>query len=174
MAQLLFLWKCIRRDIQTAVSFLTTIVKRLDRDNWGKLKHVLQYLCSTHHMKLNLFANNLTPICWWVDASHATHDDCRGHISAMMSLGEGATISFSNILTITTKSSTKSKLTSADQALLSILHTCYFIEAQGHSVKQNILFQDDQSSIHLKVNSSFSSSKQSKQIKCRYFFIMTN
>jgi hypothetical protein len=87
-------------------------------------------------MKLSLSANNLTSICWWIDASHATHDDCRRYMGAMMSLGKGATINFSNKLKIATKSSTKFELVGADQVLSSILHTRYFIEAQGYSVKQ--------------------------------------
>ncbi len=74
-------------------------------------------------MKLNLSAINLTTSHWWVDASHATYDNCCGHMGAMMSLGIGATISFSNKLKIATKSSTKSELVGADQALLSIIHT---------------------------------------------------
>ena len=41
VAQLLFLCKQTQRDIQTAVSFLTTRIKRPDEDNWGKLKRVL-------------------------------------------------------------------------------------------------------------------------------------
>jgi hypothetical protein len=124
VAQILFLCKHTHRDIQTTIPFLTTRVKRPDEDNWGKLKRVLQYLCGTCHMKLNLSTNNLTIICWWVNTSHAPHDDCLGHIGAMMSLGKGATISFSNKLMTTTKSSTKSELVCADQALSSILHTC--------------------------------------------------
>ena len=98
-------------------------------------------------MKLNLSADNLTTIGWWVDASHAVHNDCLGHTGAMMSLGKGAAISFSNKHKINTKSSSESKLVSADQALSSILHTRYFIEAQGYSVEQNILFQDNQSTM---------------------------
>ncbi len=134
MAQLLFLCKCTCRDIQTAISFLTTRVKHPYEDDWGKLKLVLRYLRGTHHMKRNLSTNNLTTICWWVDASHATHDNCCGHMGAMMSLGKGATIRFSNILKIATKSSTKFELVGTDQTLLSILHTRYFIEAQGYFV----------------------------------------
>jgi hypothetical protein len=64
VAQLLFLCKRTRTDIQTAVSFLTTCVKRLDKDDWGKLKRVLRYLRGTRHMKLNLSANNLTCLRW--------------------------------------------------------------------------------------------------------------
>jgi hypothetical protein len=41
-----------------------------------------------------------------------------------------------------------------------------FIEAQGYSVEQNLLFQDNQSTMHLKVNGSFFSSKCTKHIKC--------
>jgi len=122
-------------------------------------------------MKLNLSADNLTTIRWWVDASHAVHDNCRGHTGAMMSMGKGAAISFSNKHKINTKSSSESKLVSADQFLPSILHTGYFIEAQCYSFKQIILFQDNQSTMRLEVNSSFSSSKQTKHIKCRYYFI---
>jgi hypothetical protein len=121
-------------------------------------------------MKLNLTAHNLTTIQWWVNASHATHKDCLGHMGAMMSLGKGATISFSNKLKINTKSSTKSELFGANQALSSILCTRHFIEAQGYSVEQNILFQDNQSTICLEANGSFPSSKHTKHIKCSYFF----
>jgi hypothetical protein len=60
VGQLLFLCKRTQRDIQMAVSFLTTCIKRPDEDDWGKLKGILQYLRGTHHMKLNLSANNLT------------------------------------------------------------------------------------------------------------------
>jgi hypothetical protein len=38
MYQLLFAANQVRRDIQTAVSFLTTRVKDPDEDDWGKLK----------------------------------------------------------------------------------------------------------------------------------------
>jgi hypothetical protein len=167
VAQLLFLCKRTRQDIQTAVSFLTTCIKCPGKDDWGKLKRILRYLCSTRHMKLNLSANNLTCLRWWVDASHTVQDDCRGHTGAMMSLGKGAAISFSNKHRINSKSSTESKLIGADQALSSILHTRYFIEAQGYSIEQKNLFQDNQSTMQLEVNGSFSSSKQTKHIKCR-------
>jgi hypothetical protein len=128
VAQLLLLCKCTRRDIQTTISFLTTRVKRPDEDEWGKLKRVLRYLRGTRHMKLNLSANNLTTIHWWVGASHATHNNCHRHLGTMMSLGKGATISFSNKLKIATKNSTKSKLVDADQALLSTFQVSAKVE----------------------------------------------
>ncbi len=133
VAQLLFVCKCTQCNIQMAVSFLTTRVKRPNKDNWGKLKPFLQYLHGTRHMKLNLSADNLSTIRWWVDASHTVHKDCQGHTGAMMSLGKGAAISFSKKQKINNKSSTESELVDADQAFSSILHTQYFIKAQGYS-----------------------------------------
>ena len=87
-------------------------------------------------MKLNLSADNITCLRWWVDASHAIHDDCKCHTGAMLSLGKGAAISFSHKHKINTKSSTESELVGADQALPSILHTRNFIKAQGYSIEQ--------------------------------------
>ncbi len=82
-----------------------------------------------------------------------------------MSIGKGAAIKFSNKQKNNTKSSMELELIGADQALSSILHTQHFIEAQGYSVKENLLFQDNQSTMCLEVNGSFSSSKHTKHIK---------
>jgi len=42
--QLLFAANRARRDIQTAISFLTILVKAPDEDNLGKLVRVLKYI----------------------------------------------------------------------------------------------------------------------------------
>jgi hypothetical protein len=60
-AQLLFLSR-VRRDIQTTVAFLTTLVKKPDNDDWGKLKRVLKYLHTTRSLHLTLSANSLSNI----------------------------------------------------------------------------------------------------------------
>ncbi len=49
--QLLFAATRARRDIQTVVSFLTKQVKDPDKDDWGKLVRVLNYLNGTWFMK---------------------------------------------------------------------------------------------------------------------------
>ena len=71
------------------VSFLTTIIKRPDEDEWGDLKRLLEYLKGTKHMKLILRVYSLLAANWWVDASYNTHDDYRGNTGSMMSLGKG-------------------------------------------------------------------------------------
>jgi hypothetical protein len=54
MAQILCASSRSRKDIQTAVAFLTTRVRSPDEDDWGKLKRVLKYIRGTVYMPLIL------------------------------------------------------------------------------------------------------------------------
>ena len=84
VAQLLFLCKSARPDIEPLISFLTTRVKGPDKYDWGKLKHGLIYLKGTLQMKRNMKADSLSTIRWWVDDSYGVHWDCKGHAGAMV------------------------------------------------------------------------------------------
>ena len=53
----------------------------------------------------------------------------------------------------------------------SICWTRYFVEAQGYKVSDNVLFQDNKSAMLLAKNGKSSSSKRTKHINIRYFFI---
>eukprot|EP00804_Cyclotella_cryptica_P010072 CCRYP_018045-RB/>CCRYP_018045-RB protein AED:0.27 eAED:-0.33 QI:0/-1/0/1/-1/1/1/0/595 len=170
-AQLLFLGGRARRDIQTAVAFLTTRVKVPDEDDWGKLKRVLKYLNGTMDMGLHLSVENLGIVRWYVDASYATHEDCKGHTGAMMTLGGGAAISISRKQKTNARSSTEAELIGVYDALPSILHARYFLEALGYKVNQNVVYQDNKSSITLEKHGRAIGSKRTKHIKVRYFFI---
>jgi hypothetical protein len=171
VAQLLFLSSRARCDIHTAVIFLCTRMKQPDEDNWGELKRVLKYLKGTSGLKLTLSVNDMPIIKWWVDASYAVHEDCQGHMGAMMLLGEGAVTSFSMKQKINGKSSTEDELIGVDDAMPRILWTKYLIKAQGYTVDHNMLYQDNKSAILLEKNGKFSSSKRTKHIKTRYFFV---
>jgi hypothetical protein len=59
VAQLVFLQKRAKHDIQTASSFLSSRVKRPDEDDWGKLRRVIQYLKGTRSLKLRITVDNL-------------------------------------------------------------------------------------------------------------------
>ncbi len=111
--QLLFAANRARRDIQKAVSFLTTQVKAPDQDDWGKLVRVLKYLNGTQYMKLILSANKMKfTIHWYVEGSHQVHKDCREKIEYLMMMGEGAAISSSNVIKCNTQSSTEMEIIS--------------------------------------------------------------
>ena len=59
----------------------------------------------------------------------------------------------------------------ADDVSGPILWTMHFMEAQGYKVKKNILKQDNKSTILLLENGKKSSSKRTRAINIRYFFL---
>ena len=73
----------MKRDL----SLFTARVRDPYKDNWGKLKRLLQYVRQTINMPLVLRAYSLTIIKWWVYASYSAHPDIRGHMGATMSFG---------------------------------------------------------------------------------------
>ena len=52
-----------------------------------------------------------------------------------------------------------------------MLCTRYFLEAQGYGIDKNILYQDNTSAILLEKNGKKSSTKKTKNINVRYYFI---
>jgi hypothetical protein len=88
-----------------------------------------------------------------------------------MSLGRGSAIGMSNNQKIDTRSSTELELVGADDVIPQLMWTMYFIEAHGCSMEECILNQDNMSAMLLETNTKQSSSKRTKHIRVRYFFI---
>lgn len=65
----------------------------------------------------------------------------------------------------------RGELVGLDDALPLILWARYFIESLGYTVEQNIVYQDNKLTILLATNGRWSSSKRTKHIKSRYFFV---
>jgi hypothetical protein len=160
VAQLLFMATRARRDIQTAVAFLTTRVKSPDKDDWGKLKRVLKYLNGTKYLKLRLTVDNLSMLKWYVDGSHNAHWDCRGHEGAVFLLGGGGTSSYSRKLKLNTRSSTETELVMADMFMPEMLWSLHFIQAQGYKTECVGLYQDNISTQLLIKNGRMSSGRR--------------
>jgi hypothetical protein len=171
VAQCLFLTKRARPDISTAVAFLTTRVKGPDKDDWKKLVRMIRHLRGTTQLPLILRADSVPVPKWWVDGSHATHPNMRGHTGGCMSLGDGMPINTSTKQKMNTGSSTETELVTADDFMPIILWTNYFLEAQGYGHQDTILYQDNQSAILLEKNGRKPSSKRTKHLNCRFYFI---
>ena len=88
-----------------------------------------------------------------------------------MTFGGGAVQSISCKQKLNTRSSTEAELVGADDASVMILWTKLFMEEQGYNVKQNILYQDNKSTILLETNGKRSSSKRTRALNIRYFFL---
>jgi Reverse transcriptase (RNA-dependent DNA polymerase) len=170
-AKLLFLCKRARPDLQTAVSFLTTRVKEPDIDDYKKLSRVMKYLRGTMDMPLTLEANDSSIIQWWIDASFAVHPDMKSHTGGMMSLGKGGVYGTSTRQKLVTKSSTEAELVGVSDVLPQVIWTRNFLLSQGYGVRDSVIYQDNKSAILLEENGKGSSSKRTRHINIRHFFI---
>lgn len=88
-----------------------------------------------------------------------------------MSLGKGAVTLMSQKQQLNTKSSAETEVVALDDASGQIQLSNYFIQLQGYKVKKMIVCQDNQSALLLEKNVKKSSSKQTRHMNIRYFFI---
>ena len=88
---------------------------------------------------MKLTVENMYLIRWWVNASYNVHYDSRGHNGDMMSLVKGSIISNSNKKNLNVNRSREGEVVTTHDWMPDILHTLYFIEAQGYTIEKNII-----------------------------------
>ena len=174
VAKLLYLAKRMRPDLLLAVSYLCTRVTAPDVDDWMKLGRCLRYLKETRELNLTLSSTDLSTIFWWVDASFGVHNDCRSHTGAVMMMNQGALFALSSKQKLNTRSSTEAELVGVNDAMTMILWMKRFIEAQGYPVIENVIYQDNESSMKLEKYGRQSRSKKTRHLDIRYYFITDN
>ena len=171
VAKTLYTTKRARPDTCTAIAFLTTRVREPDTDDWTKLSHLMKYLRGTKELPLILSANGSGILKWWIDGSFAVHPNMRSHTGGGLSMGRGFPIVSSTKQRLNTRSSTEAEVVGVDDCMPAVLWTRYFMEAQGYGIQENIVFQDNQSAILLEKNGKASSTKRTKHINIRYYFV---
>ena len=171
VAKLLYVSKRARPDISLSVAFLATRVRSPDTEDWGKLSHVMEYLRADRDRPLVLGGDNNGLLMWYVDASFAVHPNMRSHTGGGLTMGRGFPITVSTKQKLTVKSSTEGELVGVDDMMPIILWTRQFLLEQGYGIVENLLLQDNKSSILLERNGKASSGKRTRHINIRYFFI---
>ena len=171
VASLLFISKQCQLDIQTTVAFLTTQVSNPDKDDWSKLRRVLQYLRGTMNMKLVIGGDDIHRMKAWVDVSYGVHSDCRSHTGGCISFGWGVILTMCQKQKLNVKSSTEGEFIGASDYLPNMIWARMFLEEQGFKLDENILYQDNVSAIKLETNGRVSSGKRTKHINNRFFWI---
>ena len=96
---------------------------------------------------------------------------CLATSAAPWLLVEEASIAHTPSKKITSKSSTEAELIGLNDISGQILWTWNFLIEQGYDVKASTVYQDNKSAIQLASNSILSSSKHTKHIRVRYYFI---
>lgn len=172
--QLLYLSQRARPDIRTAISFLCGRLKNPDEDDYKKLSRVMKYLQGTIDLPLIIKADQTRVIRWWVDASYAVHSDMKGHTGGTMSMGSGMIYSTSTKQKLVCRSSTESEVVGLHDVLPQALWTANFLREQSVPICETVIYQDNLSSILLEKNGRSSSTKRTRHMDIRYFFIKDN
>lgn len=144
-----------RMDILLAVGFSCTRVAKSTVEDKGKLKRLLEYIKeSIDKESYTLGADTLEQMQLWVDALYAVQTDMRSHIEGVISFGRGGLVcKLSEKQQLNTKSSTKAEVIGASDYLPhTLLWVKMFVEAQGHGIQENILEQDNESTIKMEKN----------------------
>ena len=170
-AKLLFIMKRARPDIETTVSFLMKRVSKSTDEDWKKLLRCLGFLKKTIKDKRFISANNVNTLLTWVDASHAVHGDMKGHTGGVMTMGGGILHCKSSTQKINTKSTTESELVGVSEYLPYNIWYMLFLGAQGYTIKNNVLFQDNESAIKMERNGRNSCTGNSRHIEIKYFWV---
>ena len=88
-----------------------------------------------------------------------------------MTFGKGMIDGSSKGQHINTTSSTEAEVVTVHDNMCAILWTGYFMEAQGYPLKPSEVQQDNFSSKLMETNGRASSSKRTRHINIRYFFV---
>lgn len=170
-AQGLFSCICKRPDAVPAITFLMTRVRKLNQDDWMKLVRMTKFLQQTKNDCLTLKSDSSRKLRRFVDAAFAVHPDFRSHTGGTLTMGKGAATTISRKQGVNTRSSTEAEVVAADEVVGPMLWTRRFLEAQGYTISDNILYQDNQSAILLESNGRKSAGKRSKHLNIRLFFV---
>ena len=100
-----------------------------------------------------------------------TTNNCKGHTGSILTFGRGATTSSSTKHKIPSKSSCESEIVGLYDKIGDVLWTRQFLEGKGYKIHTNIVYQDNMSTLSLAKNGYVSSSKRTKHIKAKYFFV---
>jgi hypothetical protein len=96
----------------------------------------------------------------------------KGHTAGgTMMMGNGSIYSSAGAQKLVAWSSTEAELIGVHDLMPQIVWTGYFLKAQGLEIVDSILYQDNMSAMLLEKNGRQSSTKQTRHINIRYFFV---
>ena len=122
-----------------------------DTDNHKEPTRTIKYIQDTIGLPLILLIKKSGNIKWYVHEEFVLHKDMRIHNGGFTNIGnEGDYLKSSKKLN--TKSSTESELVGVDNVLAQVIWTQYFLKEQGYEIRDNVIYQDNQSSIKLENN----------------------
>ena len=129
-------------DIELTNSFLCAQVSKSTEEDWEKLKCAMAFMKQTIDDMRIIGVDNLEELLVWIDSSHATCENMRGHTSSSMSYGIGHVHSHAGVQKANTKSLTETEVIVTSEYIPYPMHMVNFMKEQGYPVKI-ILYQNN-------------------------------
>ena len=136
--------KRARPDIEMTISYLMARVLKSNEKDWEKLKRCLGFLKGSINDKRIIGADSLRDLHVWIDASHAIHENMRGHTGGTMSMGRRTLHSKLSKQKLNTRSTTESKVVGVSEYLPYDIWQVNFFRAQGYDIRNNYIYQDNE------------------------------
>jgi hypothetical protein len=95
----------------------------------------------------------------------------KGHTGGTLMMGNGSVYSTSSKQKMVARSSTECEIIGVYDVMPQILCTGHFLKAQGYPIETSTLYQDNTSAILLENNGKTSSTKRTRHMHIRYFYI---
>ena len=114
---------------------------------------------------------SLTDFFTWIDAAYAVYSDMRSHTGGNMSMGVGVLHTKSGVQKLNTKKFYRSRTSRSEQVFTVQYLDNEFYACTRLKIKNNILYQDNQSVMCIEQNGRNSSTGNSRHTDIRYFFV---
>jgi Reverse transcriptase (RNA-dependent DNA polymerase). len=176
VAQLLYLCKRTRPDIQLPTLFLCTRVNKPYESDREKLKRLLGYLRMTRKKKRIIKCNRkmLKRVLAFVDAAFAVHYDGKGHTGLVIMFAGVVIDTYCGKQKIATKDSTESELVGISDMIVRIEKMNEFLRLQGiDGLDVPLILQDNTSTITL-VTEKESGKARTKHLEARRAVVYEN
>ena len=139
-------------------------MSKSDKDDWIKLRRVIAYIqCTIDDVRI-IGATDLTTIFTWIDAAYAVNPEMKSQTGGAMSMGVGVLHANCSKQKLNVKSLTEAELVGASEYIPYNLWLILFLSAQGYVIKDNVLYQDNQSTILMLKNGRNSYTGNSRHI----------
>ena len=149
MVKILYIMKIARPYLETEISFLCRRVSKSDVDDCKNLKRVVFWVKETIDDMVIIRAKSLIDLCTCIGASYAVHGSIISRAGGGISMLHGVLNKKAPVRRLNTRISIETEIVGVSKYLTYNLWLMVFSHGQIYSIMNNIVYQENQSSIRM-------------------------